>query len=274
VSAPSPDPAAPEPADGVEQPPGTQAGPPNGTGLGPPAIDDAALAATADALSSPELAEREQRGLVTQLVRQAAGSLPRWRPGAMIRWATDTITEITPALPVRDLSTLRRQHGGLDGDALAERLIRNAARATAGVGAASGGMAAVKWTAPPTLLSAPVLLGVETVVVVAIEVKLIGELHHAYRAQLPDGGPEQAVALLQSWSQQRGVNPLMPGFPVAVVLGTTARNQLRDRLARRFGRNLTTLGPLLTGAAVASYLNQRATRSLGHQLRVDLRRQW
>jgi hypothetical protein len=248
VSAHRPDSAGPEPADEVGQ--------------------------TVEALSSPELAEPEQRWLVTQLARQAAGNLPRWRPGAMIRWATDTISEITPTMPVRDRSALRRQHGGLDGDALAERLIRNAARATAGIGAASGGLAAVKWTVPPTLLSAPVLLAVETVAVVAIEVKLIGELHHAYRAELPDGGPEQAVALLQSWSQQRGVNPLMPGFPVAVVLGTTARNQLRERLARRFGRNLTSLGPLLTGAAVASYLNQRATRTLGHQLRVDLRRHW
>jgi hypothetical protein len=43
-------------------------------------------------------------------------------------------------------------------------------------------------------------------------------------------------------------------------------------LLRRFGRNLTTLGPLLTGAAVASYLNRRATRSLGDKIRKDLRK--
>jgi hypothetical protein len=30
------------------------------------------------------------------------------------------------------------------------------------------------------------------------------------------------------------------------------------------------MGPLLTGAAVASYLNRRATRSLGEKLRKDL----
>ena len=46
--------------------------------------------------------------------------------------------------------------------------------------------------------------------------------------------------------------------------------QLRERLLRRFGRNLTTYGPLLTGAAVASYLNRRATVALAQQIRNDL----
>ena len=45
---------------------------------------------------------------------------------------------------------------------------------------------------------------------------------------------------------------MVPGRGVAAVLGTAARHELRDRLVRRFGRNLTTLGPLFTGAAVAA----------------------
>ena len=44
----------------------------------------------------------------------------------------------------------------------------------------------------------------------------------------------------------------------------------RDRLVRRFGRNLTTLGPLLTGAAVAAFLNRRATVKLAEEVRRDL----
>ena len=76
---------------------------------------------------------------------------------------------------------------------------------------------------------------------------------------------------MQSWAEQRGVNPMVPGVGVAAVLGTAARKELRDRLLRRFGRNLTTLGPLLTGAAVAGYLNRRATLSVGEQVREDLR---
>jgi hypothetical protein len=56
------------------------------------------------------------------------------------------------------------------------------------------------------------------------------------------------------------------------MMGTAARRELQTSLLKRFGRNLSTLGPLLTGAAVASYLNRRATRSLGDHVRKDLKR--
>lgn len=237
-----------------------------------PAAGQSQFAATVDALASPELVPRQRRGLLVELARQAAAATPRWRPGPALRWAGDTLTEIAPYLPVRDHATLRHHYPGLDADPLAERLIRNASRATAGVGAACGGLAAVKWTVPPTLLAAPVLLGAETVAVVAIEVKLLGELHHVYDVPVPGEGPEFAVALLQAWAQQRRIDPMMPGVGISAVLGTAARNQLRDRLASRFSRNLTTLGPLLTGAAVASVLNRRATLVVGRRVLADLHR--
>jgi uncharacterized protein (DUF697 family) len=185
----------------------------------------------------------------------------------------DVVADVAPYVPVRDLATLRRHHDGLDGDALAERLVRNAARATAGVGAAGGGVASLEWAAAPTLLSAPVLLAAETVAVVAVELKLLGELHEVYGRPVTGNAAERASALIQAWSGQRGVNPLIPGVGVATVLGTAARKELQGTLLRRFGRNLTTLGPLLTGAAVASYLNRRATLALGDKLIKDLRRQ-
>jgi len=194
------------------------------------------------------------------------------KPKAAVKWMVDTVTDIAPHIPVRDLETLRRHHDGLEGDALAERLIRNAARSTAGIGAASGGVAAVEWVATPTLLSAPVLLAAETVGVVAVEMKLIGELHEVYGQPVPGNGRQRAVALLQAWGGRRGINPLAPGLGTA--LGTAARKELRDRLVRRFGRNLTSLGPLLTGAAVAGYLNRRATLSLGKSVREDLTRRY
>jgi uncharacterized protein (DUF697 family) len=130
----------------------------------------------------------------------------------------------------------------------------------------------VEWALTPALLSAPVLLAAETVAVVAVEIKLIGELHEVYGQPVPGGGTSRAVALLQSWASQRGVNPLAPGRGITAALSTAARKELRDRLVKRLGRNLTTLGPLLTGAAVAGYLNQRATKSLGAQIRADLLR--
>ncbi|MBB5112344.1 hypothetical protein ACLQ2Y_00490 [Micromonospora echinospora] len=246
----------------------------SGPASGEPGADAGELGATVAALTADDIAPARRRQLLTRLVGQARarGVTDLFKPRAAVRWMTDTVAEIAPHVPIRDLATLRRHFPGLDDDALADRLVRNASRATAGVGAAGGGVAAVEWAVTPTLLSAPILLAAETVAVVAIELKLIGELHEVHRVPLPAGGTGRAVSLVQSWATQRGVNPMMPGVGVSAVLGTAARRELRDSLMRRFGRNLTTLGPFLTGAAVAGYLNRRATRALGEQLRKDLRR--
>jgi hypothetical protein len=244
-------------------------------------IDDAVHADGVDlsravaALTDEELDRRARTKLLGRVVRQEIrerGVKDLLRPKTAVRWVVDAVTEAAPHIPIRDLATLREHHDGLDGDALADRLVRNAARVTAGIGAAGGGVAAVEWLATPTLLSAPVLLAAETVAVVAVEIKLIGELHEVYRRPVPGSGSQRAVALLQAWANRRGVNPFTPGRGVAAALGTAARKELRERLVRRLGRNLTTLGPLLTGAAVAGFLNQRATSSLGADIRTDLRK--
>ena len=241
----------------------------------PAGPDDAGIGATVAALTADDLEPAGRRRLLGRLVgdvrRRGLGQL--FRPKAALRWMADVVADVAPHVPVRDLATLRRHHDGLDRDQLAERLIRNAARATAGVGAAGGGVASVEWAATPTLLSAPILLAAETVAVVAIELKLLGELHEVYGRPVTGSAVERASALVQAWSGQRGVNPLVPGVGVATVLGTAARKELQGTLLRRFGRNLTTLGPLLTGAVVASYLNRRATRSLGDKLVKELRKQ-
>ncbi|GAB7050816.1 hypothetical protein [Catenuloplanes indicus] len=224
-------------------------------------------------LAEEELPTPVRRRLLGRLVQsvRTSGAGRMIRPKVAIQWMVDTVHQIAPYVPIRDLETLRRHHPGLTDEELAERLVRNASRATAGIGAAGGGVAAIEWAVPPTLLSTPVLLATETVAVVSVELKLIGELHEIYGQPVTGSATERAVAMLQSWSSQRGVNPLLPGAGVGAVLGTAARRELRDMLLKRFGRNLTTLGPLLTGAAVASYLNRRATRGLGDRLREDLR---
>lgn len=234
----------------------------------------AELSATVARLTDEDVPAGERRTLLRRLAEQASrrGLSRVFRPKAAVRWMADTVGDVAPHVPIRDLATLRRHFDGLEGEALAERLVRNASRATAGVGAAGGGIAAVEWVATPTLLTAPVLLAAETVAIVSIEIKLIGELHEVYGVPVPGNGTQRAVHLVQAWASQRGVNPLLPGVGVGAVLGTAARKELRDRLLRRFGRNLTTLGPLLTGAAVAGYLNRRATLGLGDRIREDLRR--
>src|SRR5918998_1481853 len=86
------------------------------------------------------------------------------------------------------------------------------------LGATVAALAADDWTVAPTLLSAPVLLAAETVAVVAVELKLIGELHEVHGVQLPAGGTQRAVALVHSWATQRGINPMVPGAGVGAVL--------------------------------------------------------
>jgi len=248
--------------------PAGEAGPEARTGAAPDRADRPAAEVVAR-ITADDVTPAERRGLVAQLARKVR-LRELYRPKTALRWIVDTVAELAPHVPIRDLETLRRHHGGLDGDALAERLIRNAARVAAGIGMSGGGLAAIEWVAPPTLLSAPVLLAVETVAVVAVEIKLLGELHEVYRSPVPGSGAQRAVALLHAWADRRGVNPMVPGSSIAVVLSTAARKQLRERLVRRLGRNLTMFGPLLTGAAVGGYLNQRATKILGEEVRKEL----
>jgi hypothetical protein len=255
----------PDPAGTSPDPSGDAPAPPSSDGLGK----------TVAALSADDVEPAERRQLLARMVAEARarGVGDLFKPRAAIHWITDVVSDVAPHLQVRDLETLRRHHDGLDGEKLAERLVRNASRATGGVGAAGGGVAAIEWAATPTLLSVPVLLAAETVGVVAIELRLIGELHEVYGVPVPGTGAERAVNLIQAWSQQRGVNPMLPGVGVGAILSSAARKEMRDRILRRFGRNLTTLGPFLTGAAVASFLNRRATKALGDRVRDDLRRQ-
>ncbi len=226
-------------------------------------------------LTADDLDQSERRRLLGRLASQlrSRGIGDVFRPRAVIRWIADLVGDVAPHLPIRNAETLRRHFPGLSDEAIADRLVRNAGRATAAVGAASGGVAAIEWVATPTLLSAPVVLAAETVAVVALEIKLIGELHELYGLPITGNPAQRAVALVQAWAQRRGINPTLEGLGVAAVLGTAARKQLRDRLLRRFGRNLTSYGPMLTGAAVASFLNRRATVSLAQQIRKDLRAQ-
>jgi len=101
--------------------------------------------------------------------------------------------------------------------------------------------------------------------------RIRARLAEVYGVPVPGTGTDRASRLLQAWAQRRGVTLLHPARGFSTVLGTGMRKELRDRLVRRMGRNLTSLAPLFAGAAVAGELNRRATRTLGGQVRRDLR---
>lgn len=223
---------------------------------------------------SPEETDgAERRRLLGRLGKALAASARKASASGVGRgrWLADVFLNIAPRLPIRDLATLQEHHYGLTGEQLADDLVRTAVKATTAVGAVGGALAAAEFAAPPLLLSAPAQLVAETLVVAAIEVKLLAELHEVYGIQVQGNGGQRAAQFALAWSKQRGVDPLAPATVLA--LGSAAKASLRNRLMRTLGRHLTTLGPFLTGAVAGGALNRLATRRLAEAVRGDLRRQ-
>jgi hypothetical protein len=216
----------------------------------------------------PSGRSRELRSLVRALAASARMAGKISVVGG--RWLTELLIDVVPRIPIRDLDALRAQHPGLSVDDLAETLISGAAKATGAVGVAGGALATIEFAAPPTLLTVPAQLAAEGLLIAAIEVKLIAELHEVYGAAVSGTPRQRALAYLVAWSNRRGINPLEPGA-LRFALGGPAKAALRRRLVRRAGLSLSTMGPLLTGAVAGSMINHRETRRVGNQVRSDLR---
>ncbi len=188
------------------------------------------------------------------------------------RRLVDTVVEIAPHIPIRDRETLRRHHGSLTDKQIAAQLVATAARATAAVGAAGGVLSTVEIAAPPAYLSVPVQIAAETLAVVAIEVKLIAELHELFGRGVAGTPATRGSAYLGAWVRRRGLDPFADAPNLGGVIGGAARKQLRQRLVRRAGRNATSVIPFLAGAVAGAALNRRETLRLGEKVLADLHR--
>ena len=214
-------------------------------------------------------------GAATRRLRPVSGAATRrLRPArdaatrgvrATAEWLTGQVLEMAPKVPVRSLSTLQAQYPGRDTEELASQLISGAARASAGVGAAVGVAAAV-----PFLPTAPVELTVETLALVAIELKLIAELHEVYGVSVSGSAPERMIAYVGAWTNRRGVS--IAGGGLALVLGSQMRRKLERRLIAQAGKSTLSLAPLLTGSVAGAMIDHRETRRLGTLVRDDLRK--
>lgn len=221
-----------------------------------------------------ELDRRALRGLggvaVSSLIRAGKGAVGGGR------WLAETAVDMIPHIPVRDLETLREHHAGLGGAELAGELIRNAALATAAVGATTGAIAAAEDLAPPAWVVLPLELILETLAVAAIEMKLVAELQEVYGRPVPGHGPDKALMLARAWGERRGVTPqaLVTGGGLGDIVGRGTRNEVirlvRRRMLRRTLRNTTSLVPFLIGAVAGAEVNRRATASLGDSVVRDL----
>ncbi|MDQ6727333.1 MAG: hypothetical protein M3066_14380 [Actinomycetota bacterium] len=210
-------------------------------------------------------------GLATSSMR-AAGA----RSVTTGRWLTEAVLDAAPHVPVRDVATLSAHHGGLTGAELAGALIRSASRTTAGLGAVAGALAGAEELAPPMWLAIPAELVVETLAVVAVEMKLVAELQAAYGRPIVGSPADRGLAVARAWAEGRGVTATMVAAQggIAEALGRTTRREvtrlIQRRLARRAMRSLSALAPFMAGAVAGAELNRRATRRLGESVVRDL----
>jgi hypothetical protein len=172
---------------------------------------------------------------------------------------------MAPKLAVRDRETLFAQSPGRSTEDLGNALIDSAARASAAVGGAVGA-----WSVLPVVPAFPVEVATETLALVAIEIKLVAELHEIYGMRPPGGAVDRTTAYVAAWATRRGV-ALAPGGLI-LAAGSPLRRRLQRRLAARVGKSAFSLGPLLTGAVAGALVNRWETRRLGEEVHADLRR--
>jgi hypothetical protein len=183
----------------------------------------------------------------------------------------DLLTAAAPRLPIRDRAALRRSFAGASDDEIADALVARAARLTAGIGAATGGVAAAQWFAAPSLLALPLELGAETVLTAAVEVVLLGELHELLGRPAGGDARSRAIAYLTSWSEQRALDQ-GAAKGLGSLISAAGLGALRRQVTRRMARSVSSAAPLLLGAAVGSRSNRRATEKLAARVRAELER--
>lgn len=242
---------------------------------------DDALARAIGAATGDDARRVPGPGQITEIIGLAARSAREAGARAVTsgRWLAEVTLDVAGHLPVRDLAALRHHHDGLAGALLAQPLIRNASLASAAVGAATGAIAAVSEASPATWVTLPAELAAETLIVVALEMKLVGELHEAAGYPLAGDLRRNGPLIAKAWVETRGLSPTDlahlsrtgDGGTVTAaasdLLGRSARDQLslqiRRRLLGRVGRNAATFVPLMAGAVAGGEMNRRATRKLG-----------
>lgn len=192
--------------------------------------------------------------------------------GAVVGGAflAELLTTTATRLPLRDKATLIEHHPGCDTEQIADSLVAAASRVSGAIGGAAGGLAAAQWLATPSLIAIPVELAAETLLVAAVELKLVAELHEIYDARPPGEVGERATAYLGSWTAQRGLrgDPETAGLSSRLAAAGTVA--LRKRITGRLARNVGSFLPFLAGAVIGAGNNSSGTRKLSRRLRADL----
>ena len=196
---------------------------------------------------------------------------PAGTPGATPSGLREVLAAAAPRLPIRTAAQLRQAYPDASDEEIADALVARAARATSAIGAGSGGLSATPWLSPAALLTLPLALGGETLLVAGVEVVLVGELHELYGRPATGDARTRAAAYVASWSDQRPFE----GGPTAglgSLLGAAGMRALRTQVPRRLKGVMPSGAPFVLGAAIAGRTNRRATETLAERIRSDLRR--
>ena len=182
----------------------------------------------------------------------------------------EVLAAAAPRLPIRTTTQLRQAYPGLSDEEIADALVARAARVTSGIGAGTGGLSAARWFAPASLLTLPIVLGGESVLVAGVELVLVGELHELYGRPAVGDARTRAAAYVASWSEQRPVDGATTAG-LGALLGTTGMRALRTQIPRKLAGAMPSAAPFMLGAALAGRGNRRATETLAERIRSDLR---
>ncbi len=226
------------------------------------------LGAVAGAVGAAVAGGRDAAGAASPGPAAAAGAASGG-PGRSSGTALgDLLAAAAPRLPIRDAARIRAAHPGATDAEIADALVARAARLTAGVGAATGGLSAAHRLVPSSLLAVPLGLGAETVLTAAVEVVLIGELHELHGRPAPGDARARGAAYLSRWSELQSGHG---ASGLTSVLGAAGLRALQRRLGRPVAGKAPSSAPLFLGAALAGRGNRWATETLAARVLRELR---
>lgn len=180
--------------------------------------------------------------------------------------------DIAPRLPVRDHPTLVRHYKGRIGEDLADALVRNASSSTAMAGVVGGSLVLATKRTQAVLISLPLRLAAEALIVGAIEVKMIAELHEAYGAPLGTTSSERSQTAFRLWASYRGVEGADAGSVVGLAGRVIRRPAQRRAAGGVAGKLLGQRGAVLGAGLAGGSENRKETLALAESIRKELRR--
>ncbi len=208
------------------------------------------------------------------IIRDPDGQVRSPRESAIIaaNRLREVATGIAPRLPIRDRATLEQHLKMRDPERLANAVTKNAANATAVAGSVGGFFFLAPRTGPGLLLSIPLRVAAETLVVAVIELKMIAELYEIYDQPLEGNSTQKGTTALKLWASFRGLDISDTGGIVQTVAEIARRPTTRRAAASVTGKALGGRGLRLGAGVLGAVENRKSSFQLAEQVRTELRR--